>query len=87
MTIRAVLAASIAAGVAALVSASPAAARDYPFCIKGSDYDSSVGDCRFDTIQACNASASGLLAYCDANPYFRGPQPPVGRPRGSRRTY
>ena len=84
MTIRAVLGALLVAGAAAAVMPGPAAARDYPFCIKGNDYDSSVGDCRFDTIQACNASASGLLAYCDVNPYFRGPQPIV-RSRLSRR--
>lgn len=73
-------------GAAFGATTAPAAARDYPFCIKGSDYDSSVGDCRFESYAACLASASGLRAFCDANPFFRGPEP-VDRRRASRRAY
>ena len=47
-----------------------AAARDYPFCIKGCDFGSGRGDCSFSSYQQCQASASGRDAYCDANPYF-----------------
>jgi hypothetical protein len=47
-----------------------AAARDFPFCIKGCDFGGSHGDCRFTSYQQCQATASGRLAYCDANPYY-----------------
>jgi hypothetical protein len=53
-----------------MTAALPAAARDYPFCIKGCDYGAGHGDCSFSSYQQCQASASGRLAYCDANPYF-----------------
>jgi len=48
----------------------PAAARDYPFCIKGCDFGSGRGDCSFSTYQQCQASASGRDAWCAENPYF-----------------
>jgi hypothetical protein len=57
-----------------------AQARDYPFCIKGGDYDSAVGDCSFDTYQQCLASASGRRAYCDANPFYTYTRAPIARP-------
>jgi len=53
------------------LASSTAQARDYPFCIKGDEYDSAVGDCSFDTYEQCKATASGRLAYCDANPFYR----------------
>jgi hypothetical protein len=52
------------------IPAAPAAARDYPYCIKGCDYGSGLGDCSFATYRQCQASASGRLAYCAANPYL-----------------
>ena len=56
---------------AALTSgALPAAAQNFPFCIKGCDFGAGRGDCSFSSYQQCQASASGRLAYCDANPYF-----------------
>jgi hypothetical protein len=54
-----------------------AQARDYPFCIKGGNYDIAVGDCSFDTYEQCLATASGRKAYCDANPFFLYPKPPI----------
>ena len=57
-------------GAASVISPPPAAARDYPFCIKGCDFGSGRGDCSFSSYQQCQASASGRDAYCDANPYF-----------------
>jgi Protein of unknown function (DUF3551) len=48
----------------------PAAARDYPFCIKGCDFGSGRGDCSFSSLQQCQATASGLTATCAENPYF-----------------
>jgi hypothetical protein len=63
-----------AAAVGALVfigmAPSPVKARDYPFCIKGADYGSALGDCSFDTYQQCLATASGRYDYCDTNPYY-----------------
>jgi hypothetical protein len=49
-----------------------ATAQDCPFCIKGGEYGGGggLGDCSFTSLQQCQATASGQLAYCDANPYF-----------------
>ena len=60
----------MAFGAVCATGAAPAAAKDYPYCIKGCDYGSSLGDCSFASYQQCQASASGRLAYCSANPYF-----------------
>lgn len=66
-------------GIIAALDAAPAAARDYPFCIKGDDFnDGTMGDCSFSTYAQCQASASGRAASCDANPYYNAnaqPQP------------
>jgi hypothetical protein len=50
--------------------ATPAAARDYPYCIKGCDFGEGLGDCSFSTLQQCQATASGLVGTCVANPFF-----------------
>jgi hypothetical protein len=60
----------MAFGAACAMGVSPAAARDFPYCIKGCDYGSALGDCSFSSYQQCQATASGRLAYCAANPYF-----------------
>ena len=78
---------AIALGFVAVgIATSPAQARDYPFCIKGHNYDSSVGDCSFDTYQQCQAAASGRYAFCDRNPYFAPVSQPPAKPdqRGRR---
>lgn len=64
------IAVALGAAVSIGATATSAQARDYPFCIKGADYVSAVGDCSFDTYQQCLATASGLYAFCDRNPYF-----------------
>jgi hypothetical protein len=46
----------------------PAAAQS-AYCLRGCDYGYS--DCSFTTLQQCQASASGLTAWCEVNPYFR----------------
>jgi hypothetical protein len=69
-------AAALAALASIAMTPSPVAARDYPFCIKGADYDSATGDCSFDTYEQCLATASGRRAYCDTNPFYVYP----GRP-------
>lgn len=72
----------VAAALASIaVAPTPAEARDYPFCIKGADYDSAVGDCSFDTYDQCLASASGRRAFCDANPFYAGQPARVAAPR------
>jgi hypothetical protein len=69
-----------ALGVAAMVPYA-AQARDYPFCIKGGDYDNGLGDCSFDTYEQCRATASGRDSWCDANPYYVSQEPRVSYPR------
>jgi uncharacterized protein DUF3551 len=51
-------------------AASAAAARDFPFCIKGCDFGGGADDCSFSSYQQCLATASGRDASCAANPYF-----------------
>ena len=88
---RKVFLATIAAGTLASIgmTASPALARDYPFCIKGPDYDSAIGDSSFDTYRQCLATASGRRAYCDANPFFAYMEklPRISYPTKPRRGY
>jgi hypothetical protein len=57
-------------GTVSAIGTLPAAARDYPFCIKGCDFGSGRGDCSFSSYQQCQASASGRDAWCAENPYF-----------------
>ena len=64
----------------------PAQARDYPFCINGDRYDGAIRYCSFDTYEQCLATASGLKAYCEANPFFAYPEKPrIDYPRKPRR--
>jgi Protein of unknown function (DUF3551) len=60
----------MAFGVAYAMDAAPAAAKDYPYCIKGCDFGGGAGDCSFSSYQQCQAAASGRDATCAANPYF-----------------
>jgi len=58
--------------VGTALSATPAAAQNLPYCIKGCDFGGGggLGDCSFVSYQQCMATAAGLTAYCMANPYF-----------------
>ena len=58
----------IAVGALAAIDAAPAAAGNFPFCIRGCDFG--TGDCSFTSYQQCQATASGREAWCAANPYF-----------------
>jgi hypothetical protein len=73
-------------GAACATGAAPAAAGNFPYCIKGCDYGAGLGDCSFSTYQQCQATASGRVATCAANPYFsqNTDQPPT---KMSRRRY
>jgi hypothetical protein len=77
------LLAALVLGAAIAIGMAPdaAQARDYPFCIKGGGYESSVGDCSFDTYQQCLATASGRFDYCDVNPFYAYPEGHIARPR------
>jgi hypothetical protein len=59
-----------ATAIIALSGAVPAAAAEFPFCIKGCDFGGARGECSFVSYQQCQATASGRDAYCAANPYF-----------------
>jgi hypothetical protein len=56
--------------VSAAAIAIPAAAREFPYCIKGCDFGAGAGDCSFSSLAQCQATASGRDAYCAANPYL-----------------
>jgi hypothetical protein len=42
----------------------------YPYCIQGEDNPGWSG-CSFNTLQACQAAASGTFAECLANPWYQ----------------
>jgi hypothetical protein len=67
---RGCLSALTAIGIIAISGAAPAAAAEFPFCLKGCDFGGGAGDCSFVSYQQCQASASGRDASCAANPYF-----------------
>jgi hypothetical protein len=51
--------------------ATPAAAGELAYCIKGCDFGGGAGDCSFSSLAQCQATASGRDATCAANPYFK----------------
>jgi len=67
---------------AALVSARPAEARDYKYCLY--EYNDPAGDCYYSTYAQCAASASGRVAYCNINPRYAFAQQPQKRGRSYR---
>ena len=58
---------SIAAGCA--LTSTAASAEGSAFCLRGCDFGS--GDCSYVSYQQCQASASGRVGWCEANPYVR----------------
>jgi hypothetical protein len=68
----------VAAGVATIAGATPAAAIDYPWCIQGGGWGV-PGDCSYRSYAECAASASGRLVYCNINPRFAFARAPRGR--------
>jgi hypothetical protein len=80
-----ILVALCAIATVCLLNTVPAAAQNSAFCLRGCDFGYS--NCTFSSYQQCQASASGLTAWCEANPYFHqvsGPQQPA-RARYSKR--
>ena len=47
-----------------LLGAEPAAAYDYPFCMKG---EGGSGDCRYETMEQCQAALAGTPGFCQPN--------------------
>lgn len=82
---RSAFLAALVLGAAAALSSAPAQAGERAFCIKGDNIPDAHGDCSFDTYQQCLASASGLLRYCDANPFYMSYAPPEARRHRHRR--
>lgn len=76
------LAATMLAGS---VTITPAAAREYPWCAQGGEYDY-PGECSYSSYEQCQASVSGRLLYCDRNPRFAYSQVQPAQPRLPRRT-
>ena len=58
-----------AAGTVTLAGSGPAAARDYPYCLRGGGYGY-PGECSYTSYAQCQASASGRYVYCGINPLF-----------------
>ena len=67
--------------MAAVASAQPVTR--YQFCIQGDDNPGWTG-CAFDTLQACQATASGTGDECLSNPWYKpgndGPSTPDSSP-------
>jgi Protein of unknown function (DUF3551) len=58
-------------GVAvALCASAQAQVSQHPYCIQGVDNPGWSG-CSFDTLQACQAAASGIDSECLSNPWYR----------------
>ena len=76
------------------LAAMPAQARDYPYCIRGCNFGSGLGDCSYSSYQQCQATASGLVGTCAENPFYKA-KPlyntkadlPIDRSRLSRRRF
>jgi len=80
---KAVLAVLAASGLVAL-GAAPAEAvgTRYPFCLQGNEHPG-LSYCTFTSYEQCQATASGRLLSCIANPYYISegePPPEVYRP-------
>jgi hypothetical protein len=71
--------------LAGFVTVTPAAARDYPWCAQGGEYDY-PGECAYSTYEQCLASVSGRLLYCGANPRVGYGQELQPQPRSRHRT-
>ena len=70
---RAILVLLLAASGLIALGAAPAAAvgTNYPFCLQGDDQPGLSG-CSYTSYEQCQATASGRMLSCIANPYYVG---------------
>jgi hypothetical protein len=55
------------------IHSAPAEAREGPWCLIGTEFSgNSRGDCRYFSYAQCQATASGIRAYCDRNYFYSG---------------
>ena len=60
-----------------VLTAAPAMAQNYPFCMEIYDRGGSRNiDCRFTSLAQCQATASGQAGSCSANPNYSNRQAP-----------
>lgn len=80
---RSLVLALLGAGGLALVGTAPAEAvgTRYPFCIQGNE-SPGLSNCSFTSYEQCQATASGRLLYCVANPYYNAGEPDSRAHRG-----
>ena len=77
---RRVILAVLAAGGLAAIGAAPAEAvgTRYPFCLQGQEHPG-LSNCTFTSYEQCQATASGRMLQCIANPFYTGEsEPPPG---------
>ena len=60
-----------------------AAADPYRWCAVYS-YDVEIRNCGFVTIEQCRAAISGVGGYCEANPFYTGPDEKPAKPARKR---
>jgi hypothetical protein len=65
----------------AVLTAAPAVAQNYPFCMELYLRGSRSIECRFTSLAQCQATASGQAGSCSANPDYSNRQVPRGQPR------
>ncbi|WP_458760845.1 DUF3551 domain-containing protein [Afipia sp. TerB] len=79
---RTALLATLPLLVITMAGASPASARDYPYCLE--QYGPvSYRECAYSTMEQCKMSASGRAASCYRDPFF----PVYEEPRRERRRH
>ena len=66
---RLLFAAASAVALLTAAGSNPAAAQDYPYCLKRGSWGW-PGLCQFWTYQQCWATASGTYSYCGINPSY-----------------
>ena len=76
----------MAAAAGTIAGSAPAAAYDYPWCVRGADLGIS-SDCSYQTYAQCMASASGRAASCYLNPRVALNGQPARRGRPYRNYY
>ena len=76
----------------AVLTTAPAVAQrydgNYPICLQSYGLGGSYNiDCSYTSMEQCQATASGLSATCNANPYYANARVPAPGSRRTRRGY